>query len=463
MPGIGSVVIQFKAKSDQARKEIGRISGALNKFGRSSVSASGALSKLKKVGVGVAAGVAGGLTVGAAAAWNFAQAAIEDEVSAERLAGALKKAAKATSAQVDATEDWISAQGIAKGFADDKLRPALVRLVRATGDVREAQKLTALAMDISTETGKDLTTVAEGLAKAHDGNINALKRMGITLGEEAQNSIEYAKEVKKLNDLQADAALRYRENGAASAEYKAAAARVAEQQRVVNAVARKGVDWQDELGRAYKGAAKRAAQTTKGTWDRVKLIFSEIGESIGGFAIPMLGSFADWFAQKKNKKNVQEWIDKIGEWSTSIGTEFAGKIQDFIAYLQSPEGKAAMADFSDRLQTIATNVQSIVGAVDQVLQAFDRLKSAYDSLPGAVKEAAKWAVPSIKWAEAVSSPQKMRTKSEPGASSKTGGAYANSSGVTVNIYNPKAEKASTSIAAAHRSAKYMDKRTGGLA
>ena len=46
-------------------------------------------------------------------------------------------------------EDYISATSRATGVTDDELRPAMANLVRATGDVTEAQDLMATAMDIS--------------------------------------------------------------------------------------------------------------------------------------------------------------------------------------------------------------------------------------------------------------------------------------------------------------------------
>lgn len=110
-------------------------------------------------------------------------AAIEDEKSQKTLAQALKNTTDATDAQIAATEKYVSATQIRYGVSDVKLRASLGSLVRATGDVTEAQKLNNLAIDISASTGRDLETVSLTLAKAYDGNFGALKKLGIPLDE----------------------------------------------------------------------------------------------------------------------------------------------------------------------------------------------------------------------------------------------------------------------------------------
>ncbi len=94
-----------------------------------------------------------------------------------------KNTTKATDAQVKAVEDYIDKTARASGTADDVLRPSLDRLLRSTQDITKAQKLQTLALDIAAGTGKDLATVSEALGKAYDGNLGALKRIGVPLDE----------------------------------------------------------------------------------------------------------------------------------------------------------------------------------------------------------------------------------------------------------------------------------------
>ena len=119
------------------------------------------------------------------------KAAIEDEKSQATLAQALKNTTDATDAQIAATEKYVSATQIRYGVSDVKLRASLGSLVRATGDVTEAQKLNNLALDISAATGKDLETVSITLAKAYDGNFGSLKKLGIPLDEAILKSKDF--------------------------------------------------------------------------------------------------------------------------------------------------------------------------------------------------------------------------------------------------------------------------------
>ena len=66
----------------------------------------------------------------------------------------------------------------ATGVLDDNLRPALQILLTATGDVTKSQDALNLALDISANTGKDLSAVSTALAKGFQGNTTALAKMG---------------------------------------------------------------------------------------------------------------------------------------------------------------------------------------------------------------------------------------------------------------------------------------------
>ena len=106
------------------------------------------------------------------------KSAIEDEAAQLRLATSLKNVTGATDDQIKATEAYITKTQLAFGVTDTELRPSLDRLVRSTKNVEEAQQLQTLALDIAAGTGKSLQAVSEALAKAHDGNFTALKKLG---------------------------------------------------------------------------------------------------------------------------------------------------------------------------------------------------------------------------------------------------------------------------------------------
>lgn len=119
------------------------------------------------------------------------KAAIEDEAAQAKLATTLKNVTGATDTQIASIEKYITQTALAFGVTDEQLRPSLDRLVRSTKDVEEAQKLQALALDISAGTGKDLSAVSEALGKAYDGNLGALKRLGVGIDEDIIKSKDF--------------------------------------------------------------------------------------------------------------------------------------------------------------------------------------------------------------------------------------------------------------------------------
>jgi len=122
------------------------------------------------------------------------------------LAKTLQNTTEATKTQIQATEAWITAQGKLLGITDDELRPALGKLVTATGDITKAQELAALAMDISAARGTSLDSTSQALAKAYAGNFTALKKLIPGIDEAALKSGDWATVQAALNDVVGGAA-----------------------------------------------------------------------------------------------------------------------------------------------------------------------------------------------------------------------------------------------------------------
>jgi hypothetical protein len=243
--------------------EVKDLSASLNK-GSDEVQTFG--DKITKFGkIAGAAFLAAGVAAVAYAgklAIDGVKAAIEDEAAQLRLATSLKNVTGATDAQVSATEAYITKAQLAYGINDNDLRPSLDRLVRSTKDVEEAQKLQTLAINIAAGTGKSLQAVSEALAKAHDGNFTALKKLGGGIDE---NIIK-------------------------SKDFEAATV---------------------SLSKTFEGQASKQADTFDGKMRRLKEAFGEGKESIGGFILdavtPMISAIVD-----KVVPAVQGFIDSIG-------------------------------------------------------------------------------------------------------------------------------------------------------
>ena len=209
----------------------------------------------------LAAGVAAAAYAGKLAI-DGVKAAIEDEAAQLRLATSLKNVTGATEAQIKATEDYILKTSLATGKTDDELRPSLDRLVRSTKDVQKAQELRTLALDIAAGTGKSLQVVSEALAKAHDGNFTALKKLGGGIDE---NIIK-------------------------SKDFNAA---------------------QQSLSETFANQSSIQANTFAGKMERLKRAFSEGKETVGAFILDGITPMVDFIVQKV-VPNVQKFIDSIG-------------------------------------------------------------------------------------------------------------------------------------------------------
>jgi len=133
----------------------------------------------KKAGLAFAVAGAAAVAYAGKLAIEGVKAAIEDEAAQAKLAKTLENVTGATNETIKSTEDYILKTSLAFGVSDEQLRPSLERLVRATKDVDAAQKLQALALDISAGSGKSLEAVSNALGKAYEGNTAALGKLGI--------------------------------------------------------------------------------------------------------------------------------------------------------------------------------------------------------------------------------------------------------------------------------------------
>jgi hypothetical protein len=222
-------VDDLKKKLDQADKAVETNSDKISAFG-------------KKAAAAFAVAAAAAVAYGTKLAIDGVKAAIEDEQAQLRLAKALESATGATKDQIKSTEDMILKTSLATGVADDELRPAMQRLAVSTKDVGEAQRLLALALDISKGSGIALETVANALGKAQDGNTTALGRLGLGLSKAELATLSFTEIQAKLSEL-------------------------------------------------YGGAAAANAETFQGKIDRLKVGFDEAKEALGTALLPTVEKF----------------------------------------------------------------------------------------------------------------------------------------------------------------------------
>jgi hypothetical protein len=226
-----------------------------------------------------------GASAAAAGAVLFkaAQAAAADQAAQVQLANSIKATTTASDLQIKGVEEFIDKTQRATGVADDNLRPALGRLVRATGDVTKAQDLLNLSLDLSASTGKSVETVANAVAKAQEGSYGPLAKLGVG--------------------------------------YDAATLKAAGFEKV-----------QGMLEERFGGSAAEKAKTYEGVMARLKITLGELQESIGYKVLPILtelGDSAIRISEAFGLKGAAGGVNQLGKEITSLGTDADGMINTF--------------------------------------------------------------------------------------------------------------------------------------
>lgn len=191
--------VRMVGDAQQLIKEFNKVSKtASGLFGASGFG--GALSKL--IPSFRTMSIAGTAAFGAvtAAAGLAVKAAMQDAESQELLAQTLKTTFGESEALRVETEKLISQFQKSAAVADDQLRPAFGTLIRATGDFSKSQKLLQVALDVSAGSGRDLESVTVALARASQGSITALTRLGVPLDQNAVKAKDFNKIVSQLAD-----------------------------------------------------------------------------------------------------------------------------------------------------------------------------------------------------------------------------------------------------------------------
>lgn len=184
--------LSILADVDQLKKSLSTGSTEVQGFG----SKIGDFSK--KAGLAfAAAGVAAAAYAGKLLV-DGVKSAIADEAAQTKLATTLENVTGATNAQIKAVEAQILKTSLLTGKTDDELRPSLDRLLRSTKNVEEAQKLQAIALDISAGSGKSLEAVSNALAKAAEGQNTALGKLGVGISAAELKTMSFDQITAKL-------------------------------------------------------------------------------------------------------------------------------------------------------------------------------------------------------------------------------------------------------------------------
>jgi hypothetical protein len=144
-------------------------------------------------------------TFGTAAILAFGRASVkafaQDDKAATSLGITLKNLNLAYGSNIGTVNGFINRLEAQTGVLDDELRPAMDRLLRATGSVTKAQDLLGLSLDIAAGTGKSVTQVSQSLQKAYLGQTQALGRLGVGLSKAELTSSSFEEIQQRLTTL----------------------------------------------------------------------------------------------------------------------------------------------------------------------------------------------------------------------------------------------------------------------
>jgi hypothetical protein len=322
----------LKKKLDQADSAVESNSNKMGDFG-------------KKAGAAFAVAGAAALAYAGKLAIDGVKSAIEDEQAQLRLADALKSATGATTAQIAATEKYISKTALAVGVADDELRPALQRLSVATGSVEKSQSLLNLALDVSKGTGKPLGEVVEALGKAYEGNQKKLGALGIGLTAAELKTMSFTDVQKQLSDL-------------------------------------------------YGGAASRNADTFQGRIDRLKVGFDEAKESVGTALLPVIEKLMGYiftYGTPLVKKYQEAWKtisgviednkDNFKDFVFLLQTYVLPALQKFFGFIIDVGVKVTstlISVFGTIVGAITPTINFIIDAINKVITGLNLIKPGAD-------------------------------------------------------------------------------------
>jgi hypothetical protein len=299
---------------DQLKKSLTTGSNEVQSFGNK-IGDFGKKAGLAFAAAGVAAAAyAGKLLV------DGVKSAIEDEAAQAKLATTLKNVTGATNNQIKAVEDYITKTALANGVTDDKLRPSLDRLIRSTKDQTKAQELQSLALNISAGTGKDLQTVSEALGKAYDGNLGALKKLGVGIDDS----------IIKSKDFDAAAAA---------------------------------------LSKTFENQASKQAETFQGKMARLNVAFDEAKETVGSYVLDAITPLVT--------NIVSKGIPALTDFANNLGKTLGPAFGQIVKVVRDDLLPILRSWWTFFYNEVIPAIKSVVGPILEGLKsAFDKIRKA---------------------------------------------------------------------------------------
>lgn len=309
-------------------------SKALNGVGKSAKSAGEYIKEAGRRATYVFGAIAG-------AAVMSAKAAASDANAQRILAVTLQNTTKATKAQVQGVEDYITKTQLAIGITDDELRTSFARLTLSTNNLQKSQQLLNLALDIkAAKPTKSLESIVNALGKAYDGNATSLGRLG--LGIDA--SVLKSKNFDKI--------------------YKV-------------------------LANTFRDFAKSEANTTEAKTRRLTIAMNELRESIGYALLPtmeklltLMTKLVPWF--EKHQKIITPLILTIGGLAAVV-MAVAAAVKVYETALAVATAAQVIFNAVVMANPIGLLVAGVAALIGVLVVLFNKNKTFHDNVVGIIE------------------------------------------------------------------------------
>jgi hypothetical protein len=130
------------------------------------------------------------------------------------------------------------------------------------------------------------------------------------------------------------------------------------------------------LGGAYEGAAEKAAKNDP--WKRLKAIWDQLYEALGQALLPVIEELGKWFANPKNRENVQKFIQKVSDLAQQFGEDLVDAIKDAMKWLKDPKNQEKLDEWAKAFGDLARQIQSTVGWIQSVIDWLGKIPKLPD-------------------------------------------------------------------------------------
>lgn len=308
-----TLTVYLAADVSKLRRGLNDADNSLSGFGKT-------LSNMVGPALIGATAAAGAFAV--AMAVDGVQAAIKEEAELAKLGKTVENLG--FGAQTDEINAFVDSMQYSVGISDSELRPSLSRLLVATNDVAEAQRLLSLSADVAAGTGRTLEQTTSAISKAAEGNFGALKKLGAGIDESTIKSKDF--------------------NGALS-----------------------------QLGTTFAGQASTAANTLQGQIKILGISFDELKESFGtGFLRGLQGSGDGMKDFSQILRDSQKNAGDLGERLGNLGMDLLDFANNAILSAKAIDS-AAKANKKFELPEWLRDLPTFLTGVPQLARTFELL------------------------------------------------------------------------------------------